>query len=155
VWEFAGPFEKEGGRLLEEPFAPERPDAPSVQWKPLPSKTDTDKPWLLEFGKIFGGQNSVVYVRTNLWSSNEQKARLELGSDAGLKVWLNGKLVHTNNTIHRLTLGGDIVPVALQKGWNSLMIKSSQEEGAWEACARMRAPNGDELLGVRVSPTQN
>jgi hypothetical protein len=40
---------------------------------------------------------SVVYLRTRLHAPAAQAVVFALGSDDGLKVWLNGELVHANN----------------------------------------------------------
>ena len=104
---------------------------------------------------MFGGSNVVVYVRCNIWSPETQDARLEIGSDDGVKVWLNGALVHTLDAIRGLSPGGDRVPVSLEQGWNMLTMKINQTGGAWGACARVRARDGSHLDGIRVSATQN
>jgi hypothetical protein len=41
---------------------------------------------------------------------------LELGSDDGVKVWLNQKLVHAKNVARALRPGSDKVNVALNAG---------------------------------------
>jgi acetyl esterase/lipase len=46
-----------------------------------------------------------------------------LGSDDGVKVWVNGKLVHSNYVGRDLTLGQDKFNVKLNKGNNSVLVK--------------------------------
>jgi len=154
-WDFAGPYEKVGVRLLDEPFPPEQSAAAAAQWQPFRSMTDPKRPWLLEFDKAFGAGDRVVYVRTNVWSPGDQKASLEVGTDYGVKIWVNGKLVHSSNLVRRIAPGADIVPTALQKGWNILMMKLEQGDGPWGACLRVRSPEGGKLEGMRVSTSQN
>jgi len=93
-------------------------------------------------------ENSVAYLRSMLWSDQQQKAHLEIGSDDGVKVWLNGQVVHANNVMRALTAGEDKVDVTLKKGWNELLLKVTQGSGGWEACVRLAGPNGEMLNNV-------
>jgi hypothetical protein len=104
-------------------------------------------------------ENSVAYLRSMLWSDQQQKAHLEIGSDDGVKVWLNSQVVHANNTMRGLRAGDDKVDVTLKKGWNELLLKVTQGSGGWEACVRLAGPNGEmpnnvnEMISVESSDT--
>jgi hypothetical protein len=126
-----------------------------VQWKPFQSRTDPNRLWRLEFDKIIGGDLKVVYVRTDVWSPKECKAQLEVGSDDGIKVWLNGELTHAKEAARAVTPGEDVVPAVLKQGWNSLMMKIYNGGGDWGACARFRTPEGGKLEGLRISVNKN
>jgi hypothetical protein len=141
--------------MTNEPFGPELSTAQPVPWSPLRTATDPGKPWLLDFTGLSFGDDNVVYIRTNVWSPADQDASLEMGTDYGVKAWVNGKLVHAANVVRRVAPGNDHVPVILQKGWNVLMIKLEQGDGAWRACARVRATDGGALEGIRISTKQN
>jgi type 1 glutamine amidotransferase/HEAT repeat protein len=154
TWEYAGPYRVPWVRLLDEPFGPELSLAPTDLWKPLHTVPDPRRPWLLQFEKTFEGEDQVVYIRTHVWSPGDQKARLEVGTDYGIKGWLNGKLVHESNSVRRVTPGDDRVPIMLTKGWNTLVLKFEQGDGPWGACARVRNPDGGKLAGVRISITK-
>ena len=155
VWEYAGPYEEAGGGLLDLPFPPELAQDPPVSWLPLRTMTDRDNPWLLEFDKLFPREDILVYVRTRVWSPAEGSARLETRSNYGIKVWLNGSLVHTSNTVRNIASNPDVVPARLVKGWNTLMMKLEQGEPPWGACVRLRAADGGRLEGTRASTIQN
>jgi type 1 glutamine amidotransferase/HEAT repeat protein len=155
AWDYAGPYQHEGARLLNEPFGPELSTAQPVPWSPLRTATDPGKPWLLDFTGLSIGDDNVVYIRTNVWSPADQNASLEMGTDYGVKAWVNGKLVHAASVVRRVAPGNDHVPVILQKGWNVLMFKLEQGDGAWRACARVRASDGGALEGIRISTKQN
>jgi len=155
AWQVAGPFAKEGfpGKdIFEEPFLPER-DPASSTWAPMPAGTDRTRPWLLDLGKFLGGQNCAAYARTWVHSETNQNARLELGSDDGVKAWLNGTVVVSANR------GGDVKPgdqkadVQLRTGWNPLVLKITQWTSGWGFCARFTKPDGSTLPGLRYSPT--
>jgi len=149
-WLVAGPY-TEGGKGPEElfnvKFPPEK-GGQRVSWRPVPGFTSSSRPWLIDLQHLFGGNNRVAYLKTRIKSPERHKAILELGSDDGVKVWLNGKLVHANNVTRGVNPGEDKVNVVLQKGWNPLMLKITQGGGGWAVCARFRNPAGGEMKGL-------
>ncbi len=110
------------------------------------------RPWAIDLKRTFGGQNCVAYLRTNVWSRQALVAQLGLGSDDGIKAWLNGELVHANNVSRGVQPDADKVKVALNKGLNTLMLKVTQGSGDWGACARFRTADGGQLKGIHAGP---
>ena len=91
----------------------------------------------------------MAYARARFHCDQEQTARLEVGSDDGVKVWLNQKLVHANNVARSLRPGSDKVSVTLQSGWNDLLLKITQHNQGWAFCARLLKPDGLPLEGLQ------
>ena len=54
-------------------------------------------------------------------------------SDDGVKLWLNGELVHQNNLTRGLNPGEDKADVTLNEGWNTCLMKITQGTGGWQA----------------------
>jgi hypothetical protein len=80
----------------------------------------------LEPGKVVavvGQESAYAYVRSSVVSPIKQAAVLQLGSDDGVKVWLNGKLVHSNNVQRGATGLDDKVSLELEAGENKIQIK--------------------------------
>ena len=155
AWRIAEPYSQKGKRytqLFDIAFEPEKPDAKGVEWRPLPAGTDPKRPWILDLLKAIGGQQRVAYALTWIHSETAQPARLELGSDDGVKAWLNGKLVHANNVARAAKPYTDQVNVTLKAGWNPLLLKITQNDSPWEFCARIRAANGKPLRNIRFDP---
>jgi hypothetical protein len=150
AWMVSGPYTAKEVSLFEHAFAPEKPSDASTSWSKLQFEIDPDEPWLVPLDKILGGDNRVAYLRAMLWSDKAQPARLELGSNDGVKAWLNGELVHGNNVNRGVTPGEDRVAIALKEGENVLLLKIIQNSGRWGACARVRGSAGEHLEGVRV-----
>jgi len=94
--------------------------------------------------------NVAAYLRAQVWSPADQDARIEVGTDDGIKLWLNGKLIHVNDVPRSLTINEDKVQIKLKKGWNSLLLRVTEGGGGWEACARIRAADGAKLEGLRL-----
>ena len=107
-------------------------------------------PYGLNLAQAVGGENRAAYLRARVSSPKAQAALLEIGSDDGVKVWLNGKVVHANNASRGVNPGEDKVAVNLVAEWNDLMLKVTQGAGDWGACVRLRTPDGGDLGGIRV-----
>jgi hypothetical protein len=99
--------------------------------------------------KTFGGEQCVAYARTWVHSDQDCPVRLELGSDDGLKVWLNDKQVYALNTARPLQPGSDKVDLTLHSGWNLLLLKVTQNNQGWEFCARFLKPDGSHMDGLQ------
>ncbi|MEN6577854.1 MAG: HEAT repeat domain-containing protein [Phycisphaerales bacterium] len=155
VWQVSGPYTKDvqAGELFDTPFAPEQ-EGQQAEWKAMPVGTTPETPWLIEPDKVEGlkGDTRVAYLRTRISSPKEQKAVIELGSDDGVKVWLNGQLVHQNNAERPVQPGQDKADVTLKEGANLVLVKLTQGGGQWAMCVRFRAPDGGKLEGLKVEP---
>jgi len=150
TWLLAGPFA--GSDTFATAFPPENPDAKDVEWRNIEASvgpfTDFIKEGGVNLGTLIGGTNRVAYLRTTVECPNAVDAVLELGSDDGIKAWLNGKLVHSNNAARPVKAASDKANVSLGKGCNVLMLKVTQGGGEWGAIARFVTPEGREIPGL-------
>jgi HEAT repeat protein len=154
AWQFAGPYLQEGkdySDLFDIAFPPETANAQGVKWQAMPPGADAKRPWVMDLLKALGGEQRVAYARTWVHSDQQQPVRLELGTDDGVKVWLNGKVVHAINTFRGLQPGSDKVDITLNAGWNSILLKVTQLNQGWAFCARFRKPDGSHLDGLQFS----
>ncbi len=156
-WLASGPHRaagKDGPGLFDVALPPEKPGDTTAKWAAMPIGTDKGRPWLIEFDKTpgFAGNDACVYLKTRIQSPTKQDARIEAGSDDGLKVWLNGKVVHANNATRPCSPGSDKAKVSLNEGWNDLLVKVTQGGGEWSVCLRFRGPNGERLVGLVADP---
>lgn len=148
-WQVAGPYTRKDADLFAVAFAPETARRDTVAWRAISAGTNPGQYWRVELDRLIGGYDRVVYLRTRVYAEQAQPARLELGSDDGVKAWLNGELVHSINTVRWVEPGQDVVGVSLQAGWNELLLKIVNGSGGWGACARLRQPDGSRLTGLR------
>jgi hypothetical protein len=152
-WEAAGPYLQDGKEckaLFDITFPPETDDAADVKWRALAAGTDPKRPWLVDLLKAFGGEQRVAYARTWVHCDQQTPARMEIGSDDGVKVWLNKKLVLANNAVRGLQPGSDKADVTLEPGWNLVMLKVTQYVRGWEFCVRLVKPDGSPLDSLQV-----
>lgn len=155
AWESAGPYGAPAASLLATPFAPEDVSQSAAAWTPFPGSTDPQRPWLLELDRVYPGLDSVVYLRTYVWSPADVKARLESSTNYGVRIWWNGSPVFTGSTMRTIGWGFDFIPADVHKGWNTLMLKLEEGEHPWGACIRLRTPAGEKLGGIRASTVHN
>ena len=150
AWQVSGPYSKPFADTFETPFAPEEPGAENVEWRTLAINKTGNRPWMFDLRAALGGQRKAGYVRTWVHSDKQKAARLEFGTDDGNKLWLNGKLIHADNTRGAATPGEYKVAVTLEEGWNRLLLKVVQETGPWQFCFAVRKPNGGKLDGIGI-----
>jgi hypothetical protein len=148
-WLVCGPFTKqgvEGARaIFLVPFGPEKGEA--VEWKAMPKANYADL-----LGLFPNGLNCVAYLKAQIISSAATDATLLLGSDDGVKAWLNGKVVHSNNARRKHVPDQDKAPIHLNSGTNDLLLKISQGNQGWMASARIVGADGSPVPGLRVEP---
>ena len=155
AWQVAGPYTKgdaDSQALFGIVFDPEKPDAKGVKWQLMPAGTTKGAPYKIEPDKVgsLRGGNRCCYFRTRIWSPEKQEVRMDLGSDDGIKVWLDGKPVFANNANRPCAPGQDKAKITLEKGWQPLMVKLTQGGGEWAFCLRFRAADGSRLDGIRT-----
>jgi len=157
AWRLAGPYTREGlkyNQLFDVAFAPETAGAKGVVWRLLAAGTDPKRASIMDLLKaIGGGEQRVAYALTWVHSDKPRPARLAMGSDDGVKAWLNGKLVHANNVARAAIPYTDKADITLSAGWNRLMLKITQNQGPWAFCARICSRKDESLEGIRIDCT--
>lgn len=146
-WLVAGPYRQEGksGRdLFDVAFAPEKPSLGDVQWRGTPG--------LADLSSVTAGDNCVVYLKTRVFAPTAQPVSFELGSDDGIKLWVNNEVIHANNTDRGVMPGEDKAKASLRQGWNDLLAKITQNGGGCGMSLRITAANGAEIPGLRFDP---
>jgi eukaryotic-like serine/threonine-protein kinase len=140
-----GPF----GKDLKTPFPPERnPDPGAVypvllgekrEWKP--QKVDRND--RLHFpGSLFRPERGCFYALAYICSPAAAKAPMILDSPDGIRVWLNGKLVHEwDQNPPASGSAQDRKDVALKQGWNTVLVKlASRNRRPCELSLRFDGP---------------
>ncbi|MHB9008492.1 MAG: hypothetical protein ACYDC1_16350, partial [Limisphaerales bacterium] len=150
-WLVAGPYRhaevNDVSRMFDLALGPEA-SGETVVWKPVP-RAD-----LVPLATLFPEQSAcVAYLKTTITAPEDTKAMLLLGSDDGIKAWLNGAVVHANNVDRGAVADSDMVPVQLKAGANQLLLKITQGGGGWASCARLVSPDGQPLPGLKYQAT--
>ncbi|MFT6042354.1 MAG: hypothetical protein ACI9C2_002534, partial [Gammaproteobacteria bacterium] len=96
---------------------------PADKWREAPELVDG------VVVPLAGANQAFLFVR-ELRSERAQDLALRLGSDDGIKVWLNGGLVHSNGAQRGAALDQDEVVVRIPKGRSLLLVKVVNGGGA-------------------------
>ncbi|MBS1723092.1 MAG: PSD1 domain-containing protein [Armatimonadetes bacterium] len=91
-------------------------ETPATTWAPIKLEAEKDSNFLTK-------ENAYAYLRTTLSSEKDQDIGLRFGSDDGIKVWLNDKLIHSNKVLRALGQSIDVIRVHLSAGSNRLIVK--------------------------------
>lgn len=114
AWEKSGPYE---ARSFDEAFdKAEAPESGGGQWTAVGFAPGQSLP-------LVGKANASAYLRSTWTSASDQKLKVTLNSDDGIKAWVNGKLVHANKVNRGINQGSDQVEFPLAKGANSVLLK--------------------------------
>ena len=90
----------------------------SFQWVSKPEWKDGEL-----YGSVFSGENSANYLAKEIKVTNDMELPISLGSDDGIKVFLNGKTVLAKNIGRGAAPDQDQVVLKLKKGKNNLLLK--------------------------------
>lgn len=112
-----------------------RPDGTFAEWREYASAADQ-----IDFAAVFAGrpvEHVVAYAFASIRRDEAGPAVIALGSDDGVRVWVNGQLVHDNAVRRGVSPDQDLVEVSLNAGENRLLVKVEQGTGGWGFCARL------------------
>jgi hypothetical protein len=152
-WLVCGPYRqsgKEAQQLFDVAFPPEGVGAADVKWRPLPMSGGLTNFGFADLGPVVGGDHCIVYLKTRVFSPKEQPIALEIGTDDGVKLWVNGALVHANNAVRGFSPGADKAQGLIKEGWNEFLVKVTQHTAGCAAQVRVRAADGSAIPGLRV-----
>lgn len=112
------------------------------------------------YGAQGGSNNLAAYALTYIDSPTDRDAKLMLGSEDGIKVWLNDQTVHTNLVHRDYASQSDTVPIKLKQGKNKLVFKITRGQwgSGWGTCAYIMAADGSSMDDLKysldISPTK-
>ncbi len=103
----------------------------------------------VDFIALLGpGADCVAYAYHDVFSSSARRAAMKIGSDDGVKVWVNGELVLARHVRRALSAEEDATPVSLAKGRNRVLVKVTQGQGAWGFALRLVPLEDDARAGA-------
>ena len=128
--ELATPLEAELGRRGDgavDTTAPCRWPGGSWQWR----ECRANDQGMVDLLDALGAHEFCVAYAYTEFDSPGGETRLWVGSDDGIRIWLNGVVVHNLDTIRGCAPASDCVPVRLERGRNRLLVKITQGIGQW------------------------
>ena len=151
-WNLIGPFDAPNMSFLQAAYPPEKEIEMSQTYRgkgnvPLRWKKIQAEPsgFMRLENRIAPSERGLVYGLAYVFSPDRRNALMLVGSDDGVRVWLNEELIHTNPAYRGAYPDQDRIPVSLKKGWNTLLIKVLQGGGGWGYYVRFVDPEGQLL----------
>ncbi len=139
----------------EASLKPEAGDKLDVGGKDLSWKECAAKDKILDFNGVLGAQteNSVGYAVAYITADADlADVTLKLGSDDQIKVYLNGKAIHSHSEARPLEKDEDSVSgLSLKKGMNVLVVKVVNETEEWAVSARVVDKDGKPVTGLKAT----
>ena len=125
-WHHAGPFTGTGFDQKSGPEGEKTLDSKKkyklgdkeIAWTEKPEWKDGTV-----YGSVFSAANASNYLARVIEADNARALPISLGSDDGIKVFLNGKVVHANNVGRAAAADQEKVTLNLVKGKNVLLLK--------------------------------
>ena len=149
-WNLIGPFPAADMNDLATVYPPETEADPTKKYK---GKNDVEVGWRTVQAEAGGyirldvalqpNEQAVAYALVYVLSPDDRTATVLLGSDDGVRVWVNDALVHTNPIYRGAAPDQDRFTVGLKKGWNKVLVKVLQGGGGWGFYFRFSDPKGE------------
>ncbi len=158
AWFVIGPFDNERGTSFGTAYGPESdpfdPEAHykgkkrDVKWRPTP----VAKPLWGEIdldAMLRPNDQCLAYAVSYLKVDEKQKVVLRIASDEALRVWVDRKLVDSEEKRRPLKFDQTHVGIELTPGWHEVLLKVCDQTGPWGFRCRVTAPEGGPAPGVR------
>ncbi|MHC4471615.1 MAG: hypothetical protein ACYS99_11695 [Planctomycetota bacterium] len=138
-WQVAGPFE---GHALK------GPPPKTARWK----EVATDGPFV-DLARVFHGREEAhAFARVWIRSEAIRDVTFFAGSDDTIRLWMNGKGLHSSWKMRGWVLDQDKLSARLDRGWNELVLACGNGSGGWGFSLRVVVEDAKEKLRVRAKP---
>ncbi len=74
---------------------------------------------------------AIAYAYVEIESIHPRETVLKCGSDDGIRIWLNGKVVHTHDGLRNYRPCTDEAPIHLKAGVNRILVKIDNHTAGW------------------------
>ena len=146
-WHLAGPFDNTNRDKHDVVYPPELAiqlddrfggkDGQPVAWQVVEQGT-WDPVNLKRFATEEANTDAIAYLYREVRCDRDAPIEFEIGSDDGLKLWLNGKLVIDVDVYRPLNVLDHTLELRLKEGRNTLLAKVTQGVGEWAFHMRPR-----------------
>lgn len=160
-WLLAGDYDQSGGVNClpsddEEAgavgsLAPEFGDAAGArQWSYASTQSDR-----INLGPLFGQRSGqAVWALAYVISPDERAVEVRVGSDDGVRVWLNGEELLETDACRGVNRDQNSAQSTLVAGRNTLVMKVRNNSGAWGLLARFTDLEGTPLTDLSIELSQ-
>jgi hypothetical protein len=137
-WWLIGPFDNTDRKGMAAVYAPENEfntgakysgrNNQKISWRHYDGKDNE----YISLAKLFKpSDQGVAYARHIFKAKKAAEIKIGLGTNDGVKMWCNGKLVHRNVVGRSAVPNDDRLTVPFEKGENVVLLKIDQLGGGW------------------------
>ncbi|HTJ50775.1 MAG TPA: serine hydrolase [Cyclobacteriaceae bacterium] len=129
--------------LANKPPTPLERKGKQYPWQVI--KTSDD---IIDLDKQYSADFAAAFALAEIKSDKEIKTFLSVGSDDGIRIWHNGKLIHDNWIPRGVNKDDDLVPITLKPGSNQILLKVQDMQQGWGFVIRLLNKDalGDQLI---------
>ena len=125
-------------------------DQQPIRWQRI---SGAEGGYSMGLSRLFEPREFIIsYARTQVYSPEDQKVPLFIGSDDGAKVFLNGEEVYRFLAVRTAAPDQDTVHLNLKKGWNRIMIKAENNFGGYAFYVRILDVNKNLKFDIDATP---
>jgi hypothetical protein len=139
----------------EASLKPKAGDKIEVDGKELTWKEAGTKEGVLNFNELLGSvtAESVAYAVSTIVAEEEKSdVTLKVGSDDQVRIFLNGKQIHSNDEARPLEKDQDSIGgITLKKGRNVLVVKVVNGADDWQSSVRFLDKDGAPIKGITAT----
>jgi cellulose synthase operon protein C len=163
-WLIVGPFDNSSRRGETTAYAPETEPFASDQtfegklageplsWRSLDYDSIPRTGYVSFDELLHPNENATGYATCWVHVEQSTEAALHLGTTGVHEAWVNGRSVARGDEARRMSHPlQDSHPLALEPGWNRILIKVNVIDRLWGFHARLSAPSGAPLVGLKTS----
>lgn len=101
---------------------------------------------IVDLMSLYGEKsNAVAFGLARIHVDQDTDAVIRAGSDDGIKIWVNGDVVHENDVDRPSALDQDLATARFRSGSNVLLTAVTQHGGGWNFRVRLTRPDGTPL----------
>jgi len=139
-WWWLGPLELPGGSKRISQLVPDLETAALAgrfddpRWRALdgsPAQGGGDGFALIDLKALAPGERCVAWLRRALVAAQPSKLRVKVGSDDGLRLWLDGRLLVDAPVERGFEPEQHVLVLELARGRHELLAKVAQDAGGW------------------------
>ena len=163
-WLIAGPFDNSSRRGEKTAYAPEVEPFSSEQvfvgklageplsWRSVDYESIPRSGYVSFDELLHPNEHATGYATSWVRVNADTPAALHLGTTGVHEVWVNGRSVGQGDAARRISHPlQETHPIALEAGWNRILIKVSAIDRLWGFHARVSTPAGAPIAGLQTS----
>jgi len=137
-WRIVGPFPGNErppvptNKKVDTSLTVKGPGGVDLKWATVNTKSPVGE---INLGDLYSGQpldKKAAFAYAEIDSPEARPARVAIGSDDSIQLWVNGKMVHRHNEDRGFTAEQDMVDINVVKGANRFFVKSGNSSGGWQ-----------------------